>query len=76
MEELHKKEIIFWNLKPSKILSSLQLNKINLYIDDFKHSQMLKKSFQRKMPENLASANIKPNLTKYSSLNSHLGIGF
>ena len=70
MEDLHSKCVVYNNLKPSKILTSLDFETNNLYLTDYKFSKLIKE--QTKIEADNKSKRV--FLNKFSSLNAHLGI--
>ncbi|CAD8161729.1 unnamed protein product [Paramecium octaurelia] len=71
LEKLHSQSIVHCNLRPKKILT--QLGKHDLVLIDFQHSSKYKHKNGKFIgyPSKFSNLN---KLTKYSSLNQHLGL--
>lgn len=66
------KSIIYNNLKPSKVLTSLDFETNNLFLTDYKYAKSVKDQIKKKSENDISKK--KHLLNKFSSLNSHLGI--
>jgi len=60
------------NLKPSKVLTSLDFEANSLFLTDYKYAKLVKDQIKKKGDNDMGKK--KHLLNKFSSLNSHLGI--
>ena len=73
MEKLHSKGFVINKLTPSKLLISLNLNYVNLFLSDYKYAKSFKNIDRLGLDLKLGVFQ-RHILTKFSSLNCHLGI--